>query len=97
MDKQNKKIYGVFLMSIVGLWISSVVLLAMSIGGNVCKIFVILLGYMFISCLIEYKKVIKRKVENFSVCLSAVSLVTCAFYLLYLGFMLGRVVVRFLF
>ena len=97
MNKQIKELYGKLLIIVLGLWVSSIVLLALQIGSNVSKIFVFLLGYVLIACVIEYKNMIKRKVENFSVCLTAVAVVSCFFYLSYLGFMLGRVFVRYCF
>lgn len=97
MNKQIKELYGKLLLIILGLWGTAIGLLALQIGGNVAKVFTVLLSYVLIACVIEYKNMIKRKIEKFSVCLMAVTVVSCFTYLPYLGFMLGRAFVRFCF
>ncbi len=67
MNKQIKELYGKLLLIIWGLWGNAIGLLALQIGGNVAKVFMVLLSYVLIACVIEYKNMIKRKIEKFSV------------------------------
>lgn len=90
MNKQIKVLYGMLLMMIFVLWVSSILLLVFQISSSTAIIFVCLLGYMLIACVSEFRNMVKRKVADFSVCLSAISFVTCLFYLVYLGLLLVR-------
>ena len=100
MNKQLKVIYGMFLIAFFVLWVSSIFMLRAQIGVGITKYFVQLLSCMFISCVFDYIYKFRKKlekVEDFSVITPALGMLACILYLAYLGFWLGRFIVRAIF
>ncbi len=94
MNKELKILYIMLMVAVFGLWVSTIALQISQIGGSAAARFSHLLGGMLIACIYDFIRKIKKSDEELSVCIPALSIVSCAFYLFYVGVLAGRIFAR---